>query len=247
LEDGEQRMIREKDVMARLLTRSAVLAGVVSLIVSLGLSGASAAKNGQGAGTGKVDLVPILSDADAVLCEVDDAGTATVQLVQKGGATSVRIVVKDSVPDMLLTVWMRLVGLSPLTDQGATAMVSTSAITEELIAVTPNANLIGTLAGEGDGGTGTMDLGLIPNGFLTDHHGDGTFKTDLDFSILTGAYPFQQVEVVDLDENGPRAFKGRPFAIVAHCLDESGHGVMFRDTTNPNTFDQPLFIFDPQN
>ncbi len=106
--------------------------------------------------------------------------------------------------------------------------------------------------GSGDDGTGTMELSLIPNGFLTDNSGRGHFSTDLDYPVLDGAYPFQDADLSDfgimLDESAPVAFKARPFAIVSHCLDNSGHGVMFRDPENmAGTLDQPWFIFDPDD
>ena len=77
------------------------------------------------------------------------------------------------------------------------------------------------------------------NSFSTDSSGNGTFKTDVNFPIVGGAYPFQQsggasarpghddhadvpTAIVD-----PRTGNGGPFLfrVVSHCTDGANHGL----------------------
>lgn len=157
--------------------------------------------------------------------------SATLELQQDNGGSSVTIDVKAARPDTYYTVWVRLSGKdesgaafggSPLTGAPGTPLVPTSEFEDVLAATGPeNGNDHNS------------------NGFYTDANGDATFTIDLDFPIVNGAYPFHKVTGFDAaDEryplDDPRIIPvaivgpGAPFTlrIASHCTDGVGHGLV---------------------
>ncbi|RMD62472.1 hypothetical protein D6833_06840, partial [Candidatus Parcubacteria bacterium] len=157
--------------------------------------------------------------------------SATLELQQSDGRSTVAIEVKAAKPNTYYTVWVRLKGTrangetyggSPLTGAPATALAPTSELGNLLAAMGP-----------GNGNTNNL------NGFFTDKDGNGTFKIELDFPIVNGAYPFQKFAGFDpKDErfplDNPRIMpvpiigSGAPFTIrvASHCTDGVGHGLV---------------------
>jgi hypothetical protein len=168
--------------------------------------------------------------------------SATLAIRQSGEHSRVRIEVQDARPHTLYTVWLRLAGSgpgdenaadgafgpNPMNGGGSTPLVPGSALDEMLWQSSPFP------------GTPTP-----ANGFTTDSNGDATFRVDLDFPLLGGAYPFQRASdeaVHGLREAGstwPLVRKPSPVAnpgdpgisasfllrIVSHCTDQQGHGL----------------------
>jgi hypothetical protein len=158
--------------------------------------------------------------------------TATLEIEQNGSGSSVEIEVEDAIPNTHFTVWLRIKGGagfndagSPWTGGGATPLCSGTEHAD-LNAYSPWNNAAGTTA-------------PLCNSFYTDATGKAKFKTDVNFPVVGGAYPFQQAggassrpghdghadvptAIVD-----PRTGNGGPFMIrvISHCTDQSNHGL----------------------
>jgi hypothetical protein len=252
--------------MAEFLTRAALIAGVVGFVLGWSLPGGYA--NGA-----SVQLTNVLSKDDAALCEEEFPSDARARLVyqQKDGETWLRIMVDKARPNALFTVWVLLAAPSLLTGVEPTPMVP-SDVVAELVPVTPPVGFPFGLqsppfeAGDGDTmvymdstdptgtGPGFGTRTVVPNGFYTDRFGRGMFETHLDFEVVGGAYSFDRVAIpgrvspgdlrpvsigLDIPDVGVT-----PFAVVSHCKDEKGHGLVFR--ANPETGDQGWFFFVPE-
>jgi hypothetical protein len=253
--------------MAQFLTRAALVAGAVGFALLSSLSGGYA----YGA---TVELSNQLSAGNAALCEEEFPSDASARLVyqQGDGQTWVRILVDKARPNALFTVWVLLdmtIG-SPLTGVGATPMVPSDMVNQELVDVTPPVgfsegdNPLGLqmppfelgdgdttvyMTTTGDTGPGFGTRTVVPNGFYTDRFGRGMFETHLDFELVLvgGAYPFDRVMIPDRVDPGdfdPVPIRATPFVVVSHCKDEKGHGLLFR--ANDATGDQPWFFFVPE-
>ena len=245
--------------MARFCTRPALVAGVVSAVLSVSLSGADA--------LGTVELTTIFprNDMERMACATEDNpdahfpdARATLSLFQIDGGTLLSITVEDARPNTLYSVWLRVVA-NPLTGAISAPMVPTPVI-EELVAVTPDAGLNRNpdfspfVFPEGVGDDGAGEENPL-NGFRTDNEGNGSLRLLLDFPVLKGAYPFQKadlsafgIELTAMEaDSAPVAFKARPFTVVSHCPDDRGHGLLNRVPDDPMTFDQPWFRFDPED
>jgi hypothetical protein len=207
------------------------------------------------------------------LCEeeIPSDARATLLLKQTHGQTWLSIIVNNARPHALFTVWV-LLGTdaasplpSPLTGAPATPMVR-SDLVAALVPVTPRVGdplvTVGLQSppfqpGDGDTTVYMDNLGptgpafgtrsLVPNGFYTNRFGWGIFTTHLDFELVGGTYPFDQVEIPGRVVQGalsPVPIRPNlPFAIVSHCKDEKGHGLVFR--ANNATGDQPWFFYRP--
>jgi hypothetical protein len=250
-----RRIKGKEDIMARDVRRSTLVAGLVGFVFCWSLSG------GDAIGA-SVQLTNVLSAQDAALCEEEFPSDATARLVYQQGAghTQVRILVDKARPHALFTVWVILADLSPLTGVDATPMVP-SDVVAELVPVTPPVGSAFGLqsppfeAGDGDTsvymdstgptGPGFGTRSLVLNGFYTDGFGRGMFETHLDFELVGGMYPFDLVAIpgrVAPGQFDPVAIDANlPFAIVSHCKDEKGHGLVFR--ANNATGDQAWFLF----
>jgi hypothetical protein len=208
---------------------------------------------------------------NARLCEEDipSDARATLFLKQTHGNTWLTIIVNNARPHALFTVWVLLDTTinSPLTGAPATPMVR-SDLVDDLVPVTPPRGLPFGLNGvdahgdpiftEDDGdirvymdstgptGPGFGTRSLVPNGFYTNRFGWGSFTTHLDFELVGDAYPFDKVEIpgrVVQGDLSPVPIRPIPFAIVSHCKDEKGHGLVFR--ANSATGDQAWFLYQP--
>src|SRR5882724_1556470 len=257
---------RKEDIMAPVWTRAALVAGVVGFVLWWGLSGGYA--NGA-----TVQLSNVLSEGDAALCEEEFPSDARAMLVyqQNDGETKLSIMVDKARPNALFTVWLLLDGTSPLTGVVPTPMVP-SHVVAELVPVTPPVGFPFGLqsppfeASDGDTtvymdstdpagtGPGFGTRTVVPNGFYTDRFGRGMFETRLDFELVGGAYPFNRIAIPGRVSPGDLARVSiglnipdvgvTPFAVVSHCKDEKGHGLVFR--ANPKTGDQGWFFFVPE-
>ena len=170
--------------------------------------------------------------------------TGELTISQSGSGSKVEVEIEDAVPNTHFTVWMRIKGSdndvvggveiphtgynpagSPWTGGGATPLCSGTEFTE-LNANSPWNNAAGSTA-------------PLCNSFFTNSKGDGKFKTQVNFPVVGGAYPFQQsggaparpghdahadvpTAIVD-----PRTGNGGPFLIrvVSHCTDGANHGL----------------------
>ena len=163
-----------------------------------------------------------------------DGATATIENTQEAGSSRVKIRLKDAIPNTLFTVWIRQKGNdqdgasfggSPITGGGATPLAASTHL--------------GQLVADWVG-SGSADQ---PNGFHTNHKGDGIVHLDLDFPVEGGAYPFNNMSAGDLavargKNSNARAIPNAnvdprqagvsgPFLIrmVSHCQDGLGHGL----------------------
>lgn len=157
--------------------------------------------------------------------------SATLSLEQGAASTWITLEIAEARPNTYFTIWLRLKGNdasgnsyggSPLTGAPSTALIPSSELPEALEAT-----------GSGNGGTD------LSNGFWTDASGDAIFRTELDFPVIDGAYPFQRFEGFDPSDErfpveDPRIFpvaivgSGAPFTlrIASHCTDSLGHGLV---------------------
>lgn len=157
-------------------------------------------------------------------------GRALLRIRQSDGKSQVVITIRKVRPHTFYTVWLRLGGTdsngdsfggNPVTGGRATPLAATSDLSSLLEATGP--------------GNGTDQ---VVNGFWTNAAGNATFRRQLDFPIVAGAYPFQRFP--DWDPTDPRlpaenpaiypvAIAGPqgPFTlrVVSHCTDEVGHGL----------------------
>ena len=111
---------------------------------------------------------------------------------------------------------------SPLTGIGASALVNVKDI-HALAAVTPDENLTDAardIGLSGDDGTG----GFGANGFWTDGYGDGYLHLQLDYPVVKGGFPFDELGA----SLQPQAVGKTPFRIrvASHCADQVGHGLI---------------------
>jgi hypothetical protein len=158
--------------------------------------------------------------------------TASLLIEQEGTSSKVHINVKGAVPNTHFTVWMRVKGGagfndagSPWTGGGATPLCSGTEFAD-LNANSPWNNAAGSTA-------------PLCNSFVTNHQGNANFKTNLNYAVVGGAYPFEQsggasarpghdlhadvpTAIVD-----PRTGNGGPFLIraISHCTDGANHGL----------------------
>ncbi len=168
---------------------------------------------------------------------------AKATIRQSDGRTKITVKVKESVPDVLWTVWIRMAGESPLAFNGMSRMGSTPmapiAAINDLASVTPDGNIDDNAfpIGTGDNGEGSDN---VINGFFTDTDGNGRLKIALDFPLIRGAVPFHEVN----DSFSPVAIGTGPLVpftlrIVSHCEDNVGHGLVPGGQLDPET-EQPL-------
>lgn len=156
-----------------------------------------------------------------------DEARAELEVVQSDGMSRVKIDLTHARPNTLYTVWLRVKGKdadgsfggSPLTGGGATPLAPGSALTA-LWKITPPMPGSATLA----------------NGFTTDARGRGRFRTVLDFPLLGGAYPFnempdgvipgaREIPVAIVNPAAPGVRGPFMIRIVSHCQDGLGHGL----------------------
>ena len=156
--------------------------------------------------------------------------SAKAKIKQADGETKITIKVKDTVPSVFWTAWIRLAGVSPLSWNGMSRMGSTPmapmGALRSLAATTPAGNLDEDAfpAGTGDNGEGSDDQ---INGFFTDETGAGKLKILLDFPLIKGAVPFHELNE-DFDPIAIGTSPTVPFTlrIVSHCEDNVGHGLV---------------------
>jgi hypothetical protein len=170
----------------------------------------------------------------------DDA-EADIKISQKGTGSEVEIEVEGAKPNTFFTVWLRIKGKgglnsggSPLTGGGATPLASGSEL-DALNAVSPWNDPAGS--------------DTVANGFWTDEDGEGEFKAKLDFAVVGGAYPFQEITGTAhptkdaLLPNVPTAIAnpadtgqsatGFLIRVISHCTDNVGHGLAPSIGSNP--------------
>ena len=226
--------------MIKMTTIAAAVAALVGTLPGLVQAGsgdeqvinADMSRRPAGSTSGSGDTVEAECPADPSGNAWQDA-TANLKVTQVGNTSSVFIKVQGAAPDTLFTVWTRLSGSgqgtsfggSPITGGGATPMASS--------------DNLGQLVADWVG-AGSADQ---PNGFVTNHNGDGQLKVDLDFPLVGGAYPFNRIDTNDLalaQTKNPGATAvpavivnptdsgiGGPFLlrVISHCQDGLGHGL----------------------
>lgn len=159
---------------------------------------------------------------------------AQLELVQRSGASSVKIDVQNVRPKTYFTMWLRLRGKDINGNTFGGSPLSGSAGT----ALAPSSDLQALVEATGPGNGNDQN----PNGFWSDENGNATFRIDLDFPIINGAYPFHRFkEFNPADERlkaerpaiYPVAIVGKdgPFTLrmVSHCTDNVGHGLSSAD------------------
>ena len=162
-------------------------------------------------------------------CAIDPSGndwqgaTATLLARQVGNGSTVDIQVRNAVPNEVFTIWLRLKGDvdgvpinpdgSPLTGGGSTPLA-------------PGTDLPTLIANSSDvNPDGTPNP---VNGFTTNQNGAGFFSIDLDFALIGGAYPFNEVGSLPTAIVDPTAVNVNAsflLRMVSHCTDHAGHGL----------------------
>ena len=227
------------DIMTALFRQTGLLLGV--LAVSLFVLGVSTSQ-------AQTKIVAEFENvvAEETACGLSSAwpnSSAKANIRQSDGKTKITVKVKDTVPDVFWTVWIRLAGSSPLAVTGMSQMGSTPmapiAAINDLAAVTPVGNLDKDVFDPviGDDGTGSDN---VINGFFTDSDGNGRLKIGLEYPLIKGAVPFHLVG----DGLSPVAIGTDPVVpftlrIVSHCEDNVGHGLVPGGQLDPET-EQPL-------
>lgn len=150
--------------------------------------------------------------------------SATLKVEQVGAGSTVKIQVKNAVPNTLFTIWQRAKGGggyndggSPWTGGGATPMCSGTNYAD-LAAISPGANPAGASSS--------------CNSFTTDKNGNANTSVSLNYPLVGGAYPFQQSGTGDPSHVptaivDPRTGNGGPFMlrVISHCTDQASHGL----------------------
>ncbi len=184
--------------------------------------------------------------AEETACGLSSAwshSSAKANIRQRDGKTKITIKVRNTVPDVFWTVWIRLAGTTPLAvsgmaQMGAIPLAPVSAI-RDLAQATPDGNLERDIfaLGVGDDGTGSDNL---INGFFTDSIGNGRLKIGLDYPLIKGAIPFHLFQE-DLNPVAIGTDPVVPFTlrIVSHCEDNAGHGLVPGGQLDPET-EKPL-------
>lgn len=210
--------------------KSNVLAVTLSLAAGGVVSGAALAGETVDAPFQRIPATSPSGSGHTVLGQCGGAfndARAELEIVQSDGMSRVEIELRGGRPNTLYTVWLRVKGKdadgnfggSPLTGGGATPLAPGSALVSLLDATPP-------MPGSAN----------VANAFSTDGKGKGKFKTVLDFPVLGGAYPFNElpdglipgareipVAIVNPEAHGISA----PFMIriVSHCQDGLAHGL----------------------
>ncbi len=144
---------------------------------------------------------PLFTNAEA--CDFGYERTqGTIKITELHGETIVTIKIKHAVPEEFHTVWLRLVGFSPLTGLPFTPLVPQSGLNVLALVTPPNPGQTYSLSG-----------------FQTDGRGKGKVTIRLDFSLSAGVYPFPSGDV-------PIAVEPFTIAIASHCVDHVGHGLV---------------------
>jgi len=156
--------------------------------------------------------------------------SATLELTQIVEGSVVSIEVTNAKPDTYYTIWLRLGGM----DANGEAFGGNPLTGGQATALAPSSELGNLLASTGEG-NGTDQQ---PNGFHTDENGNASYRIELDFPIINGAYPFHRFQEFDaaderLPAENPRIYPvaivgpSGPYTlrIVSHCTDGVGHGL----------------------
>ena len=166
----------------------------------------------------------------------DDA-SGIIKIMQSSGTTKVKIKLKNARPDTHYTAWIRLKGTShgltfggsPITGGGATPLAAGT----ELDSLADD--WLAGAVGNDDGGA---------NSFFTNSNGKAKATFDLDFPLVGGAYPFNELtheKHLEIMAAKGTAFVPAPTAIVdprddrvagpflirvvSHCQDGHSHGL----------------------
>jgi len=161
--------------------------------------------------------------------------TATVEVKQTDDRTFLRMEVRNAAPNRLWSVWFLHIGSkNPLRGRSpVTAMVNPSEV-PKAIKATPVKDLIAPLKPYGDpkskGTQATSDL------FRTDSRGNGAWEKWMNFTVIKGAYPYNEagrfikksfgVSIKGLKPLPTSYLPNRTkISIVSHCVDNAGHGL----------------------
>jgi hypothetical protein len=168
--------------------------------------------------------------------------SAALELRQSGDRSRVKIRVRNARPYTLYTVWLRMAGNGPGDENGADGAFGPNPMNGGgSTPLVPGGALDGILWQSSP----FPSTQTPANGFTTDSNGDATFRVDLDFPLIGGAYPFQRASdqaVRGLRNAGstwPLVRKPSPIAnpadpdisasfllrIVSHCTDQQAHGL----------------------
>jgi len=170
-----------------------------------------------------------------------DSAIGSIKIKQKGAGSTVKVEIENAVPHTFFTVWVRIKGSnglnslgSPLTGGGATPLSPSSEL-----------NALNDVSPWNDGGAGSD---LVANGFWTDADGDGGYKAHLDFPVVGGAYPFQNMvgsarpghdghpdipTAIANPADAGQSATGFLIRVVSHCQDQKGHGLAPSVGSNP--------------
>ncbi len=164
--------------------------------------------------------------------------TASLEILQGGGASKVVVQVTGAKPETLYTMWVRLRGEDSAGNPfGGNPLIGLPGKPE--VGIPGNALVPSTYFPR------ALDAVHSPvtdpiHGFWSDADGNGSVTIELDYPIIGGALPFHRLEGFDpadpkLTKSEPRAIpvaivgasNGAPFTLrlASHCKDGKSHGL----------------------
>lgn len=179
---------------------------------------------------------------DAELCGGDfPQARAELLIEQDDGETNLELVVTQAPRLTFFTAWLRLVETNPLIGRKIAPLSNISDIAM-LAQVTPDVALTQVahdLGLVGDDGQGTAYTAVMVNGFFTNLEGEATFRMTLNYELIEGTYPLNELDASLVDISIPTESLSDPriITIVSHCVDVKGHGLV------PNTALAPVQVW----
>lgn len=164
--------------------------------------------------------------------------TAQLEIKAENGKTTGKIILKNGMPETVYTIWIRMDGTSPLTEKTATPLANPSDL-KTLATVTLDdvfTDAARDLGFAGDDGSGSGNLSILKNAFQTDANGAAEFDVDLDFELIGGDYPFDEVDssLSAVKINDETTTDNRIISIVSHCNTNKGYGMVGKTPEVPN-------------
>ncbi len=162
--------------------------------------------------------------------------TSTIEVKQINDRSHLKIQVRNAAPNRLWSVWFLHIGsFNPLRGRKTPvmAMINPPEIAKAIKA-TPVVDLVKALKPYGDAKSkGTQDTSDL---FRTDSQGNGEWEKWMNFTVIKGAYPYNETSKLIKKAFGvtikglkplPTSYKPNrtKISVVSHCDDDAGHGI----------------------
>ncbi len=162
--------------------------------------------------------------------------TSTIEIRQINDQSHIKIKVRNAAPNRLWSVWFLHIGsFNPLRGRKTPvmAMINPPEIVKA-IKTTPVVDLVKALKPYGDAKSkGTQDTSDL---FRTDSQGNGEWEKWMNFTVIKGAYPYNETSKLIKKAFGvtikglkplPTSYKPNrtKISVVSHCDDDAGHGI----------------------